>query len=324
MGRPEAGTTVGLGNSHFRSSASPLALLDSGSMRPARASTEQDHRERILRVVVHLQEHLDDALDVEELSSVAHLSAFHFHRVFRALVGETAMEHVRRLRLERAARQLRYTDDPVIQIALASGYEAHEAFTRAFGSRFGLPPVEYRRQLRGPAPAADGVCAVPTLRALATEAQPEVQIRSLQATRVAFARHVGPYEQVGEAWGRLMAFAAQRGRVAHPAFALVYDDPEVTAPERFRYDACLEVGPEIAAEGAIGIQLVPAGRFAVALHRGPYEALSQTYGVLLAGWAPRHACAMAGGPSIERYLNDPHRTRAPDLQTEVWLRLDES
>ncbi len=293
-------------------------------MRPARASTEQDHRERILRVLVYLHSRLDEVLDVGELAHVANLSPFHFHRVFRALVGETAMEHVRRLRLERAARQLRYTDSSVVQIALASGYEAHEAFTRAFGARFGLPPIEYRRQLRSAAPGEHGVGAVPTLRALAAEGQPEVQIRSLQAARVAFARHLGPYQQVGEAWGRLLAFAAVRGLTAPRAFALVYDDPEVTAPERFRYDACLEVAQEIAPEGDIGVQLVQAGRFAVALHRGPYETLSQTYGYLLAGWAPRHAIAIADGPSLERYLNDPHRTRAPDLETEVWLRLEDS
>ncbi len=120
-------------------------------MASPRAATEQDHKERILRVLVHLQDHLDEALDVEALAEVSHLSPFHFHRVFRALVGETAMDHVRRLRLERAARQLKFTEDPVVQVAFAAGYEAHEAFTRAFAARFGVPPSEYRKQRRGSA-----------------------------------------------------------------------------------------------------------------------------------------------------------------------------
>lgn len=298
-------------------------------MKSPRATTEQDHRERILKVLTYLQEHLDQALDVEALAQVAHLSPFHFHRVFRALVGETAMEHVRRLRLERAARQLKSTAVPVVQVAFAAGYEAQEAFTRAFAARFGVPPAEYRRQRReskaapgGPGGPSDAAGA-PALLAAAPDRVGPVEVRSLEATRAAFARHVGPYGGVGEAWGRLYAFAGRHRLSPEQAFALTYDDPEVSPPERFRYDACLEVGPEILGEDSIGIQLIPAGRFAVAIHRGPYEALGETYGYLLAIWAPRAGCAVSYGPSIERYLDDPHRTSAAELRTEVWLRLEE-
>jgi AraC family transcriptional regulator len=292
-------------------------------MASPRAATEQDHRERILRVLVHLQEHLDEALDIEALAKVARLSPFHFHRVFRALVGETAMEHVRRLRLERAARQLKASEDPVVQVAFAAGYEAHEAFTRAFAARFGVPPIEYRRQRRGsgvdPAEAAGAA-----LSGRPREPSTPVEIRPLSATRIAFARHVGPFTAVGEAWRRLYAFARERGLSPLGAFGLGHDDPEITPPERYRYDACLPVGPEVAAEGSIGAQVVRAGRFAVALHRGPYEALGETYGYLLAVWLPRTGRAAAQGPSIERYLDDPMQTRPEDLRTEVWIRLEEA
>ena len=53
---------------------------------------------------------------------------------FSGIVGESLGEHIRRLRLERAAIRLRDTEDAVIVIALSAGYEAHEAFTRAFGA----------------------------------------------------------------------------------------------------------------------------------------------------------------------------------------------
>jgi AraC family transcriptional regulator len=287
-----------------------------------RPSTERDHRERILRVLVHLQEHLDEALDVEALAGVAHLSPFHFHRVFRALVGETAMEHVRRLRLERAARRLAYTDDPVVQVAFSAGYEAHEAFTRAFAAALGLPPVEYRRQRRA-ALSPNDEPPIPALRAARLGSGPAVEVRSRGVTRVVFARHVGPYDQVGEAFARLYAFGGPRGLLGQPPFGLVYDDPDVTAPERFRYDACLVAGDAIAAEGAIGVQVVTGGEFAVALHRGPYHRLGETYGHVLAVWAPSACRVIAAGPSLERYLDDPGTTAPDQLRTEVWLRLEE-
>ena len=78
-----------------------------------RQSTQQTYRNRILRVQLFIEEHLDEELALEQLARLAHFSPYHFHRVFRAMVGETVGEHVRRLRLERAALRLSSTDRPV-------------------------------------------------------------------------------------------------------------------------------------------------------------------------------------------------------------------
>src|SRR5205085_6955962 len=108
------------------------------------SQTERTYHERVLRVLVYIQNHLDDALALDDLAAVAHFSPYHFHRIFRGMVGESVMEHVRRLRLERAAHRLKFTDQPVTRIAFDAGYEAHEAFTRAFGAMFGTAPSQFR------------------------------------------------------------------------------------------------------------------------------------------------------------------------------------
>ena len=82
---------------------------------------------------MHIQHHLDEAVSLDELAALAHFSPYHFHRIFRGMVGESVMEHVRRLRLERAAHRLKFSDEPITRIAFEAGYETHEAFTRAFG-----------------------------------------------------------------------------------------------------------------------------------------------------------------------------------------------
>src|SRR4051794_34949167 len=97
-----------------------------------RTSTEQDYRERIVRTLVFIQERLDEELELERVAAVAAFSPFHFHRIFRGLVGEPLKEHVRRLRLERAAGLLKRTAEPIVQIALSAGFETHESFTRSF------------------------------------------------------------------------------------------------------------------------------------------------------------------------------------------------
>src|SRR5271163_1503430 len=108
-------------------------------------TTWNDYKERILRVLTHVQEHLDEALDLEELARVACFSSFHFHRVFAAMTGETLADHVRRLRLERAAMELRSGAKQVVQVALDAGYKAHEAFTLAVKTAYGVSPAAFRR-----------------------------------------------------------------------------------------------------------------------------------------------------------------------------------
>ncbi|MHC4992157.1 MAG: helix-turn-helix domain-containing protein, partial [Planctomycetota bacterium] len=109
-------------------------------------TTQSDYTQRILRVLVHIQQNLDAALPLEDLAAVASFSPFHFHRVFRGMVGETVMQYVRRLRLERAAMRLKHTEQPVTTIAFEAGYEAHEAFTRAFHRAFGRSPSSFRAE----------------------------------------------------------------------------------------------------------------------------------------------------------------------------------
>lgn len=57
-----------------------------------------DYRERLSRVQAYIHDHLDQPLDLARLAEVAHLSPYHWHRVYHALYGETiAAHHLRKL-----------------------------------------------------------------------------------------------------------------------------------------------------------------------------------------------------------------------------------
>ena len=105
-----------------------------------RPGTRSFYEVAVQRAIERVVCQLGDAIDLATLAESACLSPFHFHRVFRGMVGETPMEFVRRLRLERAAWQLANTDHPVTRVAFDAGYETHEAFTRAFGVAYSTPP----------------------------------------------------------------------------------------------------------------------------------------------------------------------------------------
>src|SRR5580693_10556388 len=101
-----------------------------------RHATAQSYAHRLGRVASHISAHLDEPLDLERLADVACLSPYHFHRIYRAIWGETAAETLSRLRLDRAAFQLLTTTASVTQIARCAGYSSLAAFSRAFTTAY--------------------------------------------------------------------------------------------------------------------------------------------------------------------------------------------
>jgi len=296
-----------------------------------RTSTLESYHERMVRALVHIQGHLDEPLPLEDLAAVACFSPFHFHRVFRGMVGESVKEHVRRLRLERAAERLKLSAQPVTGIAFDAGYETHESFTRAFRAMFGVPPSEYRENHRPlefqPAPSGvhfTGDGRVAHFEGPARREPPlDVRIERLDALRVAFVRHVGPYDAVGAAWGKLMSWAWPAG-VFGPAthmLGICHDDCEITPPEKLRYDAAITVPANVVAQGEIGIQETEPGEYAAVTHRGPYSRLGETYARLCGEWLPSSGAELRSAAPLEFYLNSPQNSPPERLLTRILLPL---
>jgi AraC family transcriptional regulator len=103
------------------------------------------HADCIEDVMRYIRAHITEPLDRERLADVAGFSVPHFHRIFTAHMGESAISYVRRVRLERAARKLRMGAVDITEVALAAGYDSHAAFSKAFKQQFGLRPSEFRQ-----------------------------------------------------------------------------------------------------------------------------------------------------------------------------------
>src|SRR3977135_2494903 len=109
--------------------------------------SRSEYEKRMHRVLEHIDQHLDEALNLEMLAEVAHFSSFHFHRLFSAWMGETLGDYLRRRRLEVAA--MRLPAPPRVSVrdaALSVGFGSGESFARAFRNRFGCSPTDWRAQ----------------------------------------------------------------------------------------------------------------------------------------------------------------------------------
>jgi AraC family transcriptional regulator len=284
-----------------------------------RWANREEYVRRLNRVLDHIETHLGEELSLEELAAVAAFSPFHFHRVFLAMVGEPLGAFIRRLRLERAAFVLVTRPRlPVTQLALESGFGSSAAFARAFKERFGLSATEYRSKnckANGKqGKAQEGGAVYAALRwvdgppADAKEEAMECRIEEMKALRAAYVRRLGPYDHsAAEAWEVLCRWAGPRGLLGPGAmlFGLSYDDPETSPAQQLRYDACLAVGPQVKAEGEVGLMELPAGKVARFHYEGPGEGIIGVYKRIYGDWLPGSGFVPAPRPPLEIYLKSP-------------------
>jgi AraC family transcriptional regulator len=277
--------------------------------------TASDYMRRIELVIAYIGEHLDDALDLEALAAVACFSPYHFHRIYRSLMGETAAETLRRLRLQRASGEIIGSTTPLARIAKRAGYGSVAAFTRAFTSVFGVPPAQYRRQGRLLIPA-------PATHDPETTMYP-VTIKTLDPVRLLTLPHTGPYIEIGATFDRLFAWAGGRGLMGpHTrSIGVYYDDPEAVAAAKLRSAAGISVPAGTAAATPAEIVDIPGGRHAMLTHQGPYAELENAYRWLYREWLPQSGEEPANQPIFEEYLNDPRTLPPKEWLTAVCLKL---
>jgi AraC family transcriptional regulator len=298
--------------------------------RPKHKTTWNDYKERILRVLTHIQEHLDAALDLEELARVACFSSFHFHRIFAAMTGETIADHVRRLRLERAAIELRSGAKQVIQVALDAGYVAHEAFTRSFKAAYGVPPAEFRRAT-GPIAirrAPSGVHFRPGVPLTAfntnhvTTITMKVITKKIKPMRVAYVRHVGPYEDVKQTWIDLVAqlSAARQIRESSIYIGIGHDNPAVTPAAELRYDACITVDEAYNPKTPVELQTIAGGDYAVA-RNCPVKKIKEGFQHLYGKWLARSSRELRPAPSFMVFVGVRNAVAPKKQRVDIYMPL---
>ncbi|MBS7809919.1 AraC family transcriptional regulator [Roseococcus pinisoli] len=276
---------------------------------PIKTTTLTDHAARISRVVGHLSERLDRTPSLEELAGVAAFSPCHFHRVYRAMMGETPAETLTRLRLSRAAAALLRTGHPMGRIAREAGYGSVAAFTRAFREAHGLPPGAYRQRA--------GIGAVQE------HDMTDVTFTDLPAMHLATLAHRGAYTEIGGAFERLAAWAGGQGLIGPETkfYGLYWDDPHTVPAEQLRSRAALTVpaGTPLG-EGVEALSLPPL-RCARLRFQGPYSELEGAYDRLYGEWLPASGEEPADQPALEHYLNDCRSLPPAEWLTDILLPL---
>lgn len=256
------------------------------------------YQERLSIVFNYIQGNLDRALTLDEVAAVACMSCYHFHRIFRAYTGESLHGHIRRLRLEKSAKLLRYGRAPISVIGLECGFDTPSSFSKAFRQHFAVSPAEFRRSRHME------IVAETRMPLISSPLQPE--FITMPTLKICYVRRYGRYDQAATgAWQALMQYAYRHSLMHEDAMslAITYDDPDITHEDHIRYEACLSLRTARKPDGEVGVRDIEGGLYAVFHHIGPYQTLWATYRKIYCDWLFSHDVPLRHAPEFSVYLN---------------------
>lgn len=278
----------------------------------------EQYQRQLDAVTDYIYAHLDDDLSLETLAHVSGFSRYHWHRIYRAVRGETAAQTVRRLRLERAAAMLTETSWPVERIAWKAGFTGTEVFSRAFLRSYGTTPSRFRNDGRAASSGSSMMSCGSGLTSPVREAPGwPVRVEARCGYRLAVSEHRGSYMDIGRAFSRV------RDRVGSGSLmvAIYEDDPDAVPPADLRSAAGTVIDPDTRIPCDLVERTVPAGRYAIMRYVGPYSSMHVAYLWLYGQWLPSSGEEPRDHPIVEEYLTDPASTPPVDAVTDILLPL---
>jgi AraC family transcriptional regulator len=279
-------------------------------------SAPTDYLTRINRAIDLVVRDLAQPLSLRAVSEASGFSPYHFHRIFKAHVGETPNQFVKRLRLERSLYLMSHAPRrSLTDVALHCGFSSSSDFSRSFKQHFGQAPQRFDLDTFRDTRRADferlldDQYATPELKVVDNGANPdefEARLRDLPARTVAYVRVFDPYREgaAQAAFERLLAWAEQRGLAGGQWLGYMWDEPEIVALADCRYDVALVVD-EFVPEGDIGCYKFPAMRVAEVDIRGDIHLEVRALDWLYKSWLPRSGYVPDDHPAFEAWIGRP-------------------
>lgn len=286
-----------------------------------------EYRSRINRVMDYIDQNLDQVLELKKIAEIANFSPFHFHRIFTFLIGETPIDYIQRLRIEKAAWKLREKDpQTVTEIAYTCGFGSVSLFCRTFKKYFGITPGCFskiekpvysqggklfskngqmlRKNLKNNLLYDSDLCIVESNQFYFMKTN--IEVKEMPEMKAVYVRHIGPFHLIGQAYEKVFKWAVPRGlfipNVSKSA-TVTHDDPSVTEIGKVRQSACIIVDDEVKVDGEISKLTIPGGKYAVGHFELGFDDFEKAWNTMC-NWFTESGYQQGDGCTFELYHND--------------------
>lgn len=281
--------------------------------------------DKIKRAVVWIEDNIDNQILYDDPAKIACLSEYHFRRLFKSITGISPGIYIVRRRLTLSLDKLRNTNDRIIDVAFDSGFESHEAFSRAFKNMFSLTPSEYRLNR----PDASNMTQPPIDDALFNHLtngkitmQPKIiQQDSFDIIGMGADFELGQTWDINALWNRFNKREQEITGVENTFSYGICHAPLIGGrPDRhFHYTCGLKAKDETPVPEGMERVRLPGASYAVFTHKGHIQDLENTQNYIWKIWLPKSGYELANQPDFERYEHGKFDPEMLEGEIEIWV-----
>ena len=242
--------------------------------------TSEEHIKRIRKVLNFIEENLDNELSLENLAEIGNYSPFHFHRIFRGIIGETLQEYINRNRMEKSAMLLSHQKQKSIEDIFSEvGFKSNSTFSKTFKKYFGVSPSVFRKNAPEkfsnilPMNSNNGQKEIVFQQYLYNinqmknfmETNAKIEVKELPEMNLASVLSIG-VQNIDNAYNKLISWGISKNifpRENVKMISVYHDSFKVTAPNKVRIHACMLLDEPIKTDSEIFPEILPKGRHIV-------------------------------------------------------------
>ncbi|MEI7597314.1 MAG: AraC family transcriptional regulator [Bacteroidota bacterium] len=249
------------------------------------AITALAHQSAVNKAIDYIENNICDKIELDSIAQVANLSKFHFLRIFKTLIGETPLQFIMRLRLEKIASSLlSKPNDSITSIANEFGFTDITAFSKNFKIQFGTTASNWRinnsnlNQIESNNTPTNNksveyFCNHAKSVKLETKMvqNKSIEVKDIKQFSVVYYRHLGSYVRNDnlheKMWSKLVAWATPKGYLNNPdlkTLVVYHDDPNLTNAEKQRMSFCISIPDNAKVDNKIDKMIIEGGKYLVA------------------------------------------------------------
>ena len=277
--------------------------------------------------IVFIENNLYDSIVASDISDEVSYSYYHFHRYFQAVMGETLGSYIRSRRLTQAALELITTDKNIMDIAISLRFESHEAFTRAFKTRYKMTPKQYRANsinmlIGNKQPYIDeefrylgNITLVPEIVSISQRCVMGMRFE----TTVKDNKSVVMWERFNKELVKLDAVCLSSCRYE------IFEVGDSCSVDTFNDESCcsvfigIEVPEGFKIPSSMKMRTLFGVRYARFIHTGAVATLPQTYQYIWGTWFPKSNFEIAGYDDFECYTDHFLGAYNEDSQIDIYF-----
>jgi len=278
---------------------------------------------RYKKLLAYIEEHVNEDIPIEKVEEVCHYSYRNINRIFEAIHQETIGKYIKRLRLEKAAQYLKYSNMGVSHIAYEVGFEDRSAFSKAFKKRYACSPQAFRNNSE--------LIREEQQKSLLPENDQDrhklpFKIEYLPDFDYLYLEYRGDYTNqsaMDAVWESLFDYAQRHELVSDQSLFMteIVDDAEISDHIHSRYNQALLLDKPLEAEpeGLLRTRTHKRQKYARFTHRGSHQSTADFYQQIYAFWMLDVELELVDLPVLEFYPNFDENLPEHELITEIYI-----